>query len=70
MTLAWNRVDIVRSEILKDNQDLSMHALNDCMIDALLLNRIDFVKLLLENGLSLKKFLTIGRLERLYNTVF
>lgn len=39
------------------------------MMDALLLNRVDFVKLLLENGVSLKKFLTIGRLEKLYNAV-
>lgn len=32
-------------------------------------DRIDFVKLLLENGVSMKKFLTIPRLEELYNTV-
>lgn len=39
------------------------------MMDALLLNRVEFVKLLLENGVSLKKFLTINRLEKLYNAV-
>lgn len=32
-------------------------------------DRIDFVKLLLENGVSMKKFLTIPKLEELYNTV-
>lgn len=37
------------------------------MMDALLLNRVEFVKLLLENGVSLKRFLTINRLEQLYN---
>ncbi|KAI6178776.1 hypothetical protein M3Y98_00538300 [Aphelenchoides besseyi] len=37
------------------------------MMDALLLSRVEFVKLLLENGVSLKKFLTINRLEKLYN---
>lgn len=32
-------------------------------------DRVDFVRLLLENGVSMKKFLTISRLEDLYNTV-
>jgi len=32
-------------------------------------DRIDFVKLLLENGVHMKKFLSIPRLEELYNTV-
>lgn len=39
------------------------------MMQALEHDRIDFVKLLLENGVSMKKFLTISRLEELYNTV-
>lgn len=69
LTLAWDRVDILQSEVLKNNQDLSMHAFNNFMINILLLNRVEFVKILLENGLSLKKFLTINRLEDLYNRV-
>lgn len=32
-------------------------------------DRLDFVKLLLENGVSMRKFLTIPRLEELYNSV-
>lgn len=39
------------------------------MMQALEHDRIDFVKLLLENGVSMKKFLSISRLEELYNTV-
>ncbi len=38
-------------------------------MDALVLDRLNFVKLLLENGVSMKDFLTIARLEELYNTV-
>lgn len=38
------------------------------MMQALQHDRIDFVKLLLENGVSMRKFLTIPRLEELYNT--
>lgn len=39
------------------------------MLDALVLDRVDFVKLLIENGVSMQHFLTIPRLEELYNTV-
>lgn len=39
------------------------------MMDALINDRVDFVKLLLENGVSMHTFLTIDRLEELYNTV-
>ena len=38
------------------------------MMDALAKNRVDFVKLLLETGVQMTKFLTIGRLEELYNS--
>ncbi|KAI6182347.1 hypothetical protein M3Y97_00370500 [Aphelenchoides bicaudatus] len=67
LTLLWNRVDLARTEVFRDDHDQSIHSLNQAMMDALLLNRVDFVKLLLENGVSLKKFLTIARLEKLYN---
>lgn len=39
------------------------------MMDALVLDRVDFVKLLIENGVNIHHFLTIPRLEELYNTV-
>uniref|UniRef100_A0A3Q2DMZ6 Transient receptor potential cation channel, subfamily M, member 1a n=1 Tax=Cyprinodon variegatus TaxID=28743 RepID=A0A3Q2DMZ6_CYPVA len=38
------------------------------MMDALVLDRVDFVKLLIENGVNIHHFLTIPRLEELYNT--
>ncbi|KAL1787479.1 transient receptor potential cation channel subfamily M member 6 [Sigmodon hispidus] len=38
------------------------------MLDALVMDRVDFVKLLIENGVNLHRFLTIPRLEDLYNT--
>lgn len=43
--------------------------LEQAMMDALISDRVDFVKLLLENGVSMHTFLTIDRLEELYNTV-
>ncbi|KAK9516666.1 hypothetical protein VZT92_024585 [Zoarces viviparus] len=45
-----------------------VNSLEQAMMDALVLDRVDFVKLLLENGVSIHHFLTIPRLEELYNT--
>lgn len=53
------------SECLK----LQVGSLEQAMLDALVLDRVDFVKLLIENGVSMHRFLTISRLEELYNTV-
>ena len=46
-----------------------VNALEQAMLDALVLDRVDFVKLLIENGVNMQHFLTIPRLEELYNTV-
>jgi transient receptor potential cation channel subfamily M protein 3 len=68
LALAWNRVDIARSDVFVMGQDWSTSDLHDAMLEALIHNRVDFVRLLLENGVSMHKFLTIERLEQLYNT--
>ncbi|RVE51394.1 hypothetical protein evm_003949 [Chilo suppressalis] len=68
LALTWNRVDIARSEIFVYGQEWPPGALDEAMMQALEHDRIDFVKLLLENGVSMRKFLTIPRLEELYNT--
>jgi len=69
LALTWNRVDIARSEIFVYGQEWQPGALDEAMMLALEHDRLDFVKLLLENGVSMRKFLTIPRLEELYNTV-
>lgn len=48
---------------------VQVNALEQAMLDALVLDRVDFVKLLIENGVNMQHFLTIPRLEELYNTV-
>ncbi|XP_050491537.1 transient receptor potential cation channel trpm isoform X2 [Bombus huntii] len=68
LSLIWNRVDIARCEIFVYGQNWPSGALEQAMMQALQHDRIDFVKLLLENGVSMRKFLSIPRLEELYNT--
>ncbi|XP_070592991.1 transient receptor potential cation channel subfamily M member 3 [Erythrolamprus reginae] len=68
LALAWNRVDIARSQIFIYGQQWPVGSLEQAMLDALMLDRVDFVKLLIENGVSMHRFLTLSRLEELYNT--
>uniref|UniRef100_A0A8C1VB93 Transient receptor potential cation channel, subfamily M, member 3 n=1 Tax=Cyprinus carpio TaxID=7962 RepID=A0A8C1VB93_CYPCA len=91
LALAWNRVDIARSQIFIYGQQwpvgnilsfqlcnsfryrhrdilLIVGSLEQSMLDALVFDRVDFVKLLIENGVSMHRFLTLSRLEELYNT--
>uniref|UniRef100_A0A4W4HJT0 non-specific serine/threonine protein kinase n=1 Tax=Electrophorus electricus TaxID=8005 RepID=A0A4W4HJT0_ELEEL len=63
LTLAWNRVDIAKDHVFVYGQKLLQ-----AMLDALVMDRVDFVKLLIENGVSMHRFLTISHLEELYNT--
>uniref|UniRef100_A0A671YG34 non-specific serine/threonine protein kinase n=1 Tax=Sparus aurata TaxID=8175 RepID=A0A671YG34_SPAAU len=63
LTLVWDRVDIAKNHVFVYGQ----HSLEQAMLDALMMDRVDFVKLLIENGVSMHRFLTISRLEELYN---
>uniref|UniRef100_A0AAY5F2A9 non-specific serine/threonine protein kinase n=1 Tax=Electrophorus electricus TaxID=8005 RepID=A0AAY5F2A9_ELEEL len=69
ITLAWDRADIAQEHILVYGQQWKVGALEQAMLNALLMDRVGFVKLLIENGITLKHFLTVSRLEELYNTV-
>ncbi|PFX13442.1 Transient receptor potential cation channel subfamily M member 3 [Stylophora pistillata] len=66
LALIWNRADIAKTEIFTEDQKWKMKSLEDAMTDALVNNRVEFVKLLLENGVSMSRFLTTTRLEELY----
>uniref|UniRef100_A0A3Q4MND8 non-specific serine/threonine protein kinase n=1 Tax=Neolamprologus brichardi TaxID=32507 RepID=A0A3Q4MND8_NEOBR len=63
LTLAWDRVDIAKNHVFVYGQQLLVSSLEQAMLDALVMDRVDFVKLLIENGVSMHRFLTISRLE-------
>ena len=46
-----------------------METLEDKMENALINNRVEFVDLLLEKGVSMRKFLTTDRLNNLFEAV-
>ncbi|XP_009956890.1 PREDICTED: transient receptor potential cation channel subfamily M member 6 [Leptosomus discolor] len=68
LALAWNRLDIAKKHILVYGQHWKVGVLEQAMLDALVMDRVDFVKLLIEHGVNMHRFLTISRLEELYNT--
>uniref|UniRef100_A0A8C9FZR1 Transient receptor potential cation channel subfamily M member 6 n=1 Tax=Pavo cristatus TaxID=9049 RepID=A0A8C9FZR1_PAVCR len=68
LALAWNQLDIAKKHILVYGQHWKVGALEQAMLDALVMDRVDFVNLLIEHGVNMHRFLTISRLEELYNT--
>ncbi|XP_060988077.1 transient receptor potential cation channel subfamily M member 6 isoform X2 [Dama dama] len=68
LAMAWDRMDIAKKHILIYGQHWKPGCLEQAMLDALVMDRVDFVKLLIEYGVNLHRFLTISRLEELYNT--
>ncbi|EPY73925.1 transient receptor potential cation channel, subfamily M, member 6, partial [Camelus ferus] len=68
LAMAWDRMDIAKKHILIYGQHWKPGSLEQAMLDALMMDRVDFVKLLIEYGVNLHRFLTIPRLEELYNT--
>nr|XP_015222646.1 PREDICTED: transient receptor potential cation channel subfamily M member 6 isoform X2 [Lepisosteus oculatus] len=68
IALAWDQVDIAKNHILVYGQHWKVGSLEQAMLDALVMDRVNFVKLLIENGMCMNRFLTVSRLEELYNT--
>ncbi|XP_062988393.1 transient receptor potential cation channel subfamily M member 2 isoform X1 [Elgaria multicarinata webbii] len=66
LAVAWNRVDIARSEIFTDDHEWKPSDLHPMMAAALVANKPDFIKLFLEQGMRLKEFVTWDTLIYLY----
>ncbi|XP_075793428.1 transient receptor potential cation channel subfamily M member 2 isoform X2 [Pelodiscus sinensis] len=69
LAVAWNRVDIARSEIFTDDHEWKPADLHPVMAAALIGNKPDFVKLFLEQGVRLKEFGTWATLLYLYENL-
>uniref|UniRef100_A0A8C7EDY0 Transient receptor potential cation channel subfamily M member 5 n=1 Tax=Nothoprocta perdicaria TaxID=30464 RepID=A0A8C7EDY0_NOTPE len=69
LAVAWNRVDIAKSEIFNGDVEWKSCDLEEVMMDALVNNKPEFVKLFIDNGANMSDFLTYSRLQRLYCSV-
>jgi hypothetical protein len=61
--------DIAKSDIFTGEEKFQPNQLENLMEIALIKNKPKFVKLILEHGLNLKKFLTYRRIIFLYNAI-
>ncbi|CAI9558338.1 unnamed protein product, partial [Staurois parvus] len=67
LAVAWNRVDIARSEIFTDDHQWKPSDLHPVMTTALIDNKPAFVKLFLEHGVHLEEYATQETILNLYN---
>jgi transient receptor potential cation channel subfamily M protein 3 len=67
LSMYWNRDDVAKEYIFTGEEEFNDKELETLMEIALLENKPKFVEMLLENGLSLKDFLTSSRLISFYN---
>ncbi|XP_030649769.1 transient receptor potential cation channel subfamily M member 4a [Chanos chanos] len=66
LAVAWNRVDIAKTELFNGDIQWRYEDLEDSMTDALVNDKPQFVRLFTENGLNILDYLTHRRLESLY----
>uniref|UniRef100_A0A7N9AYM4 Transient receptor potential cation channel, subfamily M, member 4a n=1 Tax=Mastacembelus armatus TaxID=205130 RepID=A0A7N9AYM4_9TELE len=69
LAVAWNRVDIAKTELFNGNIHWKYEDLEDSMTDALINNKSQFVRLFCKNGLNILDYLTYRRLESLYRSL-
>ncbi|XP_008574574.1 PREDICTED: transient receptor potential cation channel subfamily M member 5 [Galeopterus variegatus] len=69
LAMAWDRVDIAKSEIFNGDVEWKSCDLEEAMMDALVSNKPEFVRLFVDNGADVADFLTFGRLQQLYRSV-
>ncbi|KAL6031009.1 hypothetical protein STEG23_014597, partial [Scotinomys teguina] len=69
LAVAWDRVDIAKSEIFSGDVEWKSCDLEEVMTDALVSNKPDFVRLFVDSGADMAEFLTYGRLQQLYHSV-
>ena len=67
--IPYLKYDIAKSDIFTGEEEFQPNQLENLMEMALIKNAPSFVKLLLENGVNMKSFLTHKRLTFLYNSL-
>lgn len=67
LALIWNRVDLAEEKILVGESLTGISGIDGIMMDAISMERINFIELLVMNGFVMRTFLTVERLRELYN---
>uniref|UniRef100_A0A183AFB2 LSDAT_euk domain-containing protein n=1 Tax=Echinostoma caproni TaxID=27848 RepID=A0A183AFB2_9TREM len=67
LAFTWNRSDIAEEKIFRQGVRVEPESLEPTMMEALLQDKPEFVRILLQNGIIMRQFLTVERLHELYN---
>jgi hypothetical protein len=67
LALNWNRVDIARNFIFKEDISWQKEQLDSVVYKSILDGNCEFIRLFYEHGFAMKQFLTHRRLLKLYN---
>ena len=68
LAITWNRVDIAKNDIFNGDEVFKAKELFALFELALILDKPDFVELILESNLNVYEFLSYKRLYYLYNS--
>ncbi|XP_070540267.1 transient receptor potential cation channel subfamily M member-like 2 [Ptychodera flava] len=68
LALSWNCIGVARERIFTEDITWKGEELHDFMTVALIDNKVEFVKLFLENRVIMQEYLTVARLRKLYNS--
>lgn len=69
LTLLWNRIDLAEQYVFARDKRWPNGFFNDIAYEAVVNDRADFLRVLLRHHLSMKSFLGIHELIRLYNDI-
>ncbi|WAR04383.1 TRPM2-like protein [Mya arenaria] len=70
LALAWNRIDVAKSDIFRDDMKWpTLDDSDDVIFSAILLNRVDLIKLFLDHSENLNELLTKDKLRMLFNKI-
>ncbi|XP_059174640.1 transient receptor potential cation channel subfamily M member-like 2 [Physella acuta] len=69
LAFTWNRADIAQEEIFREDVIWKEGSLAEFLTKALIENKVEFVKLLLNNGIIMQEYLTKTKLEALYKSI-
>ncbi|XP_045189390.2 transient receptor potential cation channel subfamily M member-like 2 isoform X2 [Mercenaria mercenaria] len=69
LALTWNRVDLAQEEIFREDVLWKQGSLDDVLTEAIVTDKVKFMELILQQGVIMKEYLTLDRLDQLYTQV-
>ncbi|ESO06571.1 hypothetical protein HELRODRAFT_188397 [Helobdella robusta] len=69
LIMTWDRIDVARNYLFNGGVNWPDGSLDNVLMDALIDEKVEFVQLFIEKGINMQTWLTVQKLEDLYNQV-